>query len=532
MYNVKILDCTLRDGGYINQFNFGEYTIKGMVNKLTDALLDIVECGFIRRGEYSDDETLFSSISELSKFLPDRRKHTLYVAMIQYGAIDVMELEEASEKTIDGIRLTFHENEIDGAFHDARILMEKGYRVFIQPVGTTSYSDQELLCLIERVNELHPYAFYMVDTMGIMYKKDVLRMFYLIDNNLDEHIAMGFHSHNNLQMSFANALELIDLNVARQIILDSSIYGMGRGAGNLCTELIIRYINENVGYRYNSLEVLEIMDSYIAPLKKQYEWGYQSSYFLASINGCHPNYANYLLNLQTLRIQDINAILSGLDYSKRNLFDRTYIEQQYVAYLSHHIDDQKVLDFYRELTKNRKIMLVAPGSAASLNREKLNQMIQKEDVIVIGINFLPDFLERVDIVFFSNQKRFANAERSLADHKENTRVIGTSNLRVKSQEEIDRIDYATYLNEEQTIIDNAGLMCINFCRRIGASRLWLAGFDGFSEQIQENYYDTTMYMDVEKERLREMNAAFARKVKQIKLQMEIQFVTPSIYEEC
>lgn len=105
-------------------------------------------------------------------------------------------------KSIDGIRVTFHEDEIDEALIYGKQLMDKGYKIFIQPVGTTSYSDGSLLELIRKVNNLKPVAFYLVDTLGIMYKNDLLRMFYLLDNNLDESISLGFHSHNNLQLSF------------------------------------------------------------------------------------------------------------------------------------------------------------------------------------------------------------------------------------------------------------------------------------------------------------------------------------------
>ncbi|MFR7384805.1 MAG: hypothetical protein ACLUTO_10770 [Anaerostipes sp.] len=87
--------------------------------------------------------------------------------------------------------------------------MDKGYEVFMQPVGTTSYSDVELLNLFERINEMKPYAFYLVDTLGKLYAKQLLKLFYLADDNLDEDITIGYHSHNNLQLSFSNAQQLI-----------------------------------------------------------------------------------------------------------------------------------------------------------------------------------------------------------------------------------------------------------------------------------------------------------------------------------
>ena len=95
----------------------------------------------------------------------------------------------------------------------------------MQPVGTTNYDDESLLKLIKDVNELKPFAFYLVDTLGVMYRHDMRKLFYLIDSNLSMSIKLGFHSHNNLQMSFANAQEMMRLAKRRKIIIDSSCYG-------------------------------------------------------------------------------------------------------------------------------------------------------------------------------------------------------------------------------------------------------------------------------------------------------------------
>lgn len=150
-----------------------------------------------------------------------------------------------------------------------------------------------------------------------MYKNDLLRMFYIVDHNLDKEISLGFHSHNNLQMSFANAQELAQLNTARSMIIDASVLGMGRGAGNLNTELLVQYLNTNFFANYNILDIMSLLDEFIRPLKVTYNWGYEVAYFVAAIAGCHPNYASFLLNMHTLRMQDINSILTDLDEDKK-----------------------------------------------------------------------------------------------------------------------------------------------------------------------------------------------------------------------
>ena len=184
----------------------------------------------------------------------------MYVAMACYGEYDINQLTEYDGTSIDGIRVTFHYNEVEKALVYCKAIMDKGYKVFVQPVGTTSYSDEQLLQLIKHVNELQPYAFYLVDTLGLMHPNDVLRFFYLIDHNLQKTIHMGFHSHNNLQLSYSNCQTLAQLATDRVISLDSSVYGMGRGAGNLNTELIANYLNERNGRKYEIEPLLEVVD--------------------------------------------------------------------------------------------------------------------------------------------------------------------------------------------------------------------------------------------------------------------------------
>ena len=154
----------------------------------------------------------------------------MIVAMIAIGEKEIHpdKLPECNGKSITGIRLTFHNHEIDKAINWARIIKDKGYKIFMQPVGTISYTDLELLQLVERMNELTPYAFYIVDTLGSMTKNELLHFFYNIDANLNSNIRIGFHAHNNLQLAFSNAQELSRVQTQREVILDASIYGMGK----------------------------------------------------------------------------------------------------------------------------------------------------------------------------------------------------------------------------------------------------------------------------------------------------------------
>ena len=205
MHNIQILDCTLRDGGYVNDFDFGKRNIRTILSKLMSANIDIIECGFLEDGEYNPETSVFNTVEQIAQVLPaNRNSGTMFVAMACYGEYDITRLSPCDGNSVTGIRVTFHYNEVEEALEYCKAIKELGYKVFVQPVGTSSYTDRQLLTLIERVNELKPYSFYLVDTLGLMVQSEVARFFYLIDHNLDKEIHMGFHSHNNLQLSFSN----------------------------------------------------------------------------------------------------------------------------------------------------------------------------------------------------------------------------------------------------------------------------------------------------------------------------------------
>ncbi|MBD5478593.1 MAG: 4-hydroxy-2-ketovalerate aldolase [Lachnospiraceae bacterium] len=527
MNRIRVLDCTLRDGGYVNNFLFGSKAIKDIIKGLSKVGIDIIECGFLQSGADNPDASLFGNVKQIQEVIGEKNENLMYVAMIQYGAISDAEIPPCDGRSIDGIRLTFHEHEIEPAFALGRSLIDKGYKVFMQPVGTTAYEDGTLIELVKKINVLKPFAFYMVDTLGMMYQNDLLRMFYIIDHNLDKRIALGFHSHNNLQMSFANAQELVQLNSPRNIIIDASILGMGRGAGNLNTELLIQYLNVNFKTCYDSLELMNILDEYIRPLAAIHKWGYDAAYYIAAATGCHPNYASFLLNLQTLNMHDINTILSGLEKKKRALFDKAYIEAEYLNYMDHSADDRQALAEIAAKIGSRKVLLLAPGKSVRDNAEKIRQMAKDGAYYVISINFQPHEIP-IDMLYISNLKRFKNVN-DLGEHKTPC-VVVTSNIKTGHAKDVLVVNYSSYLNEDRLIVDNAGLMCINLLKRINVKQLTLAGFDGFSRNVKENYYEKSLYLDVEEERLADMNAAIARRFQQLVKQLEITFLTGSSYE--
>ena len=259
MKNVRVLDCTLRDGGRIIDCAFDNQEILEISNRLAEAKIDIIEIGFLRDGrkvQYKGNSTFFTDVEQIRPFINKENKNTIYAAFIDFGMCDIDNLKPFDGTSIDAIRFGFTKNNYDESKEEVvrwiNIIRDRGYKLFIQGVNSLNYTDRELLEIVDMVNNVHPYSFGIVDTYGAMYMDDVDRLYSLIDHNMLPDICINFHSHNNYQLSFAFAQEVIKLSGTsnRKIIIDGTLGGMGKVAGNLNLELIVDYLVRKKHYDY------------------------------------------------------------------------------------------------------------------------------------------------------------------------------------------------------------------------------------------------------------------------------------------
>lgn len=526
MCKVNLLDCTLRDGGYVNQWDFGKETISGILERLSMAEIDIVECGFLTEKIKTENYALYGDADKVNSYIQNPNPNTLYVAMIAIGEkeIDPEKLCDASKSVIGGIRLTFHMSELKKAIEWGNTIMKKGYKLFFQPVGSADYEDESILELIKKANHLKPFAFYIVDTLGAMSEKDILHMLHLIDKNLDESIALGFHSHNNLQMSFSNAQSMINFGFERDIIIDCSVYGMGRGAGNTCTELMVDYLLGNADNNYDVLPILEIVDNYLMPFYLQHPWGYSVAYFLASSMHCHPNYVSYLLGKQNIQVSTISTLLNQIPEDKRLIYHSEVIEQIYKTYQNHAVEDKKVMVYLRKLLKDKNILVLGSGKSIHSKKSTIMKFIEKNKPFIISVNFIPDI--HVDMVFVANQKRYELYKNSFDIKK----TVFSSNVKGLPKEAL-RVNYSDLLNEKETIFDSSGMMLLRLLIRAKVKKVSLAGFDGFKRNYLDNYCDKRFLHQEEDKMVRKRNMQTRELIKSMRKEMDINFVTSSKYDE-
>lgn len=271
---IKVLDCTLRDGAYVVNGDFGEERINGIVETLNSAGIDIVECGWLKDFEHKKDCVFFDDAQILDKNS---------ALMFDYGKYNLDKLT----KGCGIIRIAFYKNDLDRISFAAEEVKDKGYKVFLQASNTIEYTDFELEKLCKRANYIGADSLYIVDSFGSMFPEDLDRIISIYDSCAGKNLEIGFHSHNNIQLSLALSIQFIN-RLQRNIIVDSSLCGIGRGAGNTQTELLIEYLNKQ-GYKYNTDILWDGIKKHIEPLYEKYSWKYTPERAYRGIKGLHPN---------------------------------------------------------------------------------------------------------------------------------------------------------------------------------------------------------------------------------------------------
>lgn len=535
MKNVKILDCTLRDGGRIINCAFPNSQIKDIAYRLADANIDIIEVGFLRDAKsvnYQGNSTFFTDVDQIRPFV-NRKKDTMYVAFIDYGMFDFSTLKPYDGTSIDGLRIGFtrknFENDHEEILECLAEVKQKGYKLFVQGVNSLGYTDRELLGIVDIVNQIQPEGFGIVDTYGAMYMDDVDRLYTIVDHNLDENIAIDFHSHNNYQLSFAFAQEIIRLsNGKREVIIDGTLNGMGKCAGNLNTELLVDYLVRKRNYDYDFDAILDIIDDHIYNYHLQHQWGYSIPALMGGIYRSHPNNIIYLTEKFRLGTKDIKYIISMIDPDKRMRYDYDNIQRLYQEYNHVKVDDKENLALLERILKGKKILLLMPGQSISQYKDKILKKIEAENLFVITVNFRDETFDKYsELAFWGSQKRY---EHYTDLRKEVTSLI-TSNIESDKEDDI-IVNYDSFVDRTQEYSDNASLMLMRILQRVGVVSYYVAGFDGFT--VNGSYYNKT---DFSEERFRSqyesINKGVAHQLSMfadsLKHPEDIQFVTPSIY---
>lgn len=322
---IKILDTTLRDGGYVNNWNFGDEKIKSIIHKLILAKIDIVELGFLSNNDTNNNSTIFNSIEKAQEYI-DNYSPEKFCLMIKSGEYNLNNLKNSKEVKIKKIRYIFKKNKQNIALEECKTIIQKGYELFINPVFIDDYKEDEFFNLLEKINKIKPYALSIVDSMGSLSEENIKNLFLKSDNIISNNIIFCLHFHNNTGLALKNVKNIITLNKKRNLIIDCSTRGMGRGAGNLQTELLAKYLNQNYEKNYQLKILDDIINNDINIFYKKNPWGNKKIYFICAKNHCHSDYATYLDKKNHTDENLLDEIFKLIPSDKKTTFDNQAIE--------------------------------------------------------------------------------------------------------------------------------------------------------------------------------------------------------------
>ena len=533
---IELLDCTLRDGSYINDSHFGTPVIKGIIKKMQEARVDIIECGWLKDKNYTEGSAFYYVPSDLEPYFLNRSREHTYVVMIDWDRYNLENLPVCDGKSIDAIRVVFPHGKHREGLAVGEKVKAKGYKLYLQAANTLAYSNDDLKDLAAYVNQTHPVALSVVDTFGAMLFEDLERIVKVLDENLNPNIKLGFHSHNNQQLSFALTIHFINLlkNSKRNIVVDASLCGMGRGAGNATTELIASYLNRKEHGNYDLDAVMDAIDLYITGLQEKYTWGYSTPYFIAGLYQCHVNNIAYLLNNHRTNAKDMRNVISSLSQAERRKYDYDLLETKFLENQDRLVDDEAAVERLYNTWKDKTVLLIAPGKSINTEEEKIKKYIaeEEEEPVVIGVNAINPRYD-YDYIFFVNAARYEYAASAYKEKFERTKRIVLSNIKTEADANEVVVNFNRAIKRGWPHFDNAVICCLRLMNQLNIKNIAIAGFDGFKTKYNESYADESLptlnpdnKWDELNEEIKEMYSDFAKSTAG---KMNIRFVTESYF---
>ena len=284
---IKVLDCTIRDGGLINDHCFEDNFVKAVFTAVSAAGVDIVELGYKNSDKiFSPDKFgkwKFCHEDQMRKALEGIKNRPKFSTMIDIGRVDMDALPKKKHSVVDIMRVACYIKDIDKAIDLVKRCVDKGYETTVNIMAVSTVLQPALEEGLADLAEAPTQAVYVVDSFGSLYSEQVHFLVNLYKKYFQpKGIEVGYHGHNNQQLGFANTIEAIRKGAN---YVDATIYGIGRAAGNCPLELLLAFLKNP---KYNLEPILEIIEKEFLPLRKEIEWGYILPYMITGILNRHP----------------------------------------------------------------------------------------------------------------------------------------------------------------------------------------------------------------------------------------------------
>ncbi|PKD16755.1 hypothetical protein APR41_08085 [Salegentibacter salinarum] len=485
--NIKILDCTLRDGGYYTNWDFDKILVKKYFNAFNSLPIDYLEIGYRSNpmnsylGEYFYcPQYVLEESKELSS-----KKLVIILNEKDVRAEHVPNLLEPCVGYISMVRIAIDPKNFKRALDLAAAVKKLGFEVGFNVMYMSNWeNEKEFLGQIKEVNGIADY-FYMVDSFGGVYPEDVKKTFDIVRNQTNTKI--GFHGHNNLQLALINTLTAIECGVS---IVDATVTGMGRGAGNLQTELLLTALNGKgeLDLDFNALS--KVVDPF-EDLRRAHDWGTNLPYMVSGANSLPQK---EVMSWVTKRYYSLNSIIRALSNQSKG------------------IEDNIDLNNLEEEKKFKSALIIGGGPSGKKHSKAINEFIKRQEDICLIHSSSKNSQEFKDVHTLQIHCLAGNEGHRLEDSYNEMnikdklvilppypRTMGTyipeSLKEVAFQ--LQAIKFTDKFHESVTSL------AIETALKLGVEKFYFAGYDGYSGEIKTQELELFNENEYIFERLRE-----------------------------
>ena len=501
----KILDCTIRDGGYLNDWHFDLKLVRELYRAHSRSGVDFVEIGFRSTDKYFDPKqygpwkfTPEQLVSEVVKGISG----PAVSLMVDFGKVDIEDIPDRKNSIASMYRVAVHKDKAISAVELCNVIADKGYTSSIQLMGIVNYTKDDFNQILGALKDSRINYVYFADSYGSLLPSDIKG---ILDRLSATGKKIGFHAHNNLQLGFANTLEAIKNGVD---IVDGTAYGMGRGAGNLPIEILLSYLEKSSFQNcYNTVPVLDIIDRYMLHLHKDLKWAYDLSYMLSGMFEVHPYYSKTMVDYRGYSIEDILRTLEIVKQMKPVGFKKSILDsiiqsgfvgipaaQKDSRSDSDSIPVQDLSEFgqvpYLDRHSGRDFLVLANGPTLKEEKGQIEKFIEKYDPVVIGANYLGElFIPHYHA--FGNKKRFMNYIDSV-DAGSSILISNIFSDEFVKKYTDRKYEFIQHLPQLSTDFNISNGIVMTNCLTIsilsvavgivmGAERIFIAGMDGYKQ---------------------------------------------------
>jgi 4-hydroxy 2-oxovalerate aldolase len=284
---ITVVDCTIRDGGLINNSQFSTELVKAVYKAICESGVDIVELGYRNSKKMFPPEKYGAwrhCDDAVLKKIVDKEKYpnTKVAVMMDSHKSELSDLVPKEESPVDVVRVATYVKDIDKAIKISNTANELGYTTTINIMAISHAIEWELDEALQQIEaETKALAVYIVDSFGYLYSEDIDFYYYKFRKYIKDK-EIGIHCHNNQQLAFANTIEGI---IKGANYLDGTLYGIGRGAGNCPMELLLSFLKNP---KFDLRPILDVIAKDVLPLKNKMEWGYHIPFMVTGILNMHP----------------------------------------------------------------------------------------------------------------------------------------------------------------------------------------------------------------------------------------------------